>query len=243
MTLSAFVARVTVVRILSLGVAVALSLGTDLTAGVGGARVHAQVVVAPGGATPAWQQYQQFNIPGFYALAQELVRKEIDIVPEQEDELKKVAKESQDKMQEMYAPLRNATLSNEERMQMYQEMQKQMKEIQTQAEQRVRKILLPHQIKTLETVQLRIQIGNLLQYGPALERVGLTEQQKQRIQKNRAELAQKLHDLQREAFQEIMEVLTPEQVDLLKQPFNYGQPGGAIGGQPAAGQGKNPSKE
>jgi hypothetical protein len=106
--------------------------------------------------------------------------------------------------------------------------------VQTQAEQRVRKILLPHQIKTLETAQLRMQIGNLLQYGPALERIGLTEQQKQRIQKNRADLAQKLHDLQREAFQEIMEVLTPEQVDMLKQPVNYGQPAA----QPAAGQGK-----
>ena len=222
------------IRLCAGSVALAVApLFAQVVAGQGGA-VQGGVVqggavqgnaLQAGAATPAWQQYQQFNVPGFYGLAQELVRKELDLIPEQEADIKKLAKDLQEKMQTMYAPLRNATLTNEERTQLYQDMQKQMKELQTESEQRLRKILLPQQMKTLEMAQVRMQVGNLLQYGPALERVGLSEAQKQRIQKNRAELAQKLHDLQREAFAEIIEVLTPEQLEQLKQPFGYGQAG------------------
>ena len=177
--------------------------------------VHAQAA-APGqpaaggnaaGNAPAWQQYAFYNLPGYYALGQDLVRKEMQLVPEQEEELKKLAKESQQKIQDLYVPLRNQQLSNEERTKIFQDLQPKIKEVQTDVERQVKKILLPHQIKALEMAQLRTQIGNLLQYSPALDRVGLTEEQKKKILKNRAELAEKLYDLQKEAFEDVMNVL------------------------------------
>lgn len=172
---------------------------------------------------PAWQQYAFYNVPGYYALGQDLVRKEMQLVPEQEEELKKLAKESQQKIQDLYVPLRNQQLSNEERTKIFQDLQPKIKEVQSDVERQVKKILLPHQIKALEMAQLRTQIGNLLQYSPALDRVGLTGEQKKQILKNRAELAEKLYDLQKEAFEDVMKILTPEQIETLKQPWNPAQ--------------------
>jgi 3-isopropylmalate dehydratase small subunit len=178
------------------------------------------------GAAPTWQQYALYNLPGYYALGQDLVRKEMQLVPEQEEALKKLAKESQQQIQELYVPLRNTQLSNEERTKIFQELQPKMKEMQVDVERQVKKILLPHQVKALEMAQLRTQIANMLQYGPALDRVGLSDDQKKQIQKNRAELAEKLYDLQKEAFEDVTKILTPEQIDKLKQPWNAGQAAG-----------------
>lgn len=220
---------------------IVLQLGGDGTATVQGGAIAIQdgklqmpIMLQGGGgwqgvAGQGWQDYQSWNVPGFGSLAQELVRKELELVPEQAEDIKKVAKEFQGKMREVYAPLQNRELSNEERQKLYQEMQQRLVELNKEADQQVRKILLPHQIKTLETAELRMRIGGMLQYGQVLERAGLTEEQRKDLLKNRVELAQKMYDLQKEAFEDALKILTPEQIDKLKNPM-YG--GAQAGGSP-----------
>ena len=179
------------------------------------------------GGGQAWQDYQAWNVPGFSALSQELVRKELDLVPEQTEEIKKLAKDFQTKLKDVYAPLQNRELPAEERLKIYQEVQQRITELNKEADQQVRKILLPQQVKVLETAELRNRIAGMLQYGVALERAGLSDEQRKQMAKNRAELAEKMYQLQKEAFEDALKILTPEQIDKLKMPMYAGQqPGG-----------------
>jgi hypothetical protein len=65
-----------------------------------------------------------------------------------------------------------------------------------------------------------------LQAPAVLERLGLSDQQKEKVKKNRSDLADKVYRLQKDSFEEVVKILTPEQLEKLKQPWGASQPGG-----------------
>lgn len=208
-----------------------------------GEKVPAQPIVVQGrggvGFGQAWGG--GFFLPGYWQLQNEQVRKEIELVPEQEEKLQKIAKQYQEKMrqyqekvQQIYAPLQNRDLSPEERTKLYKEMAEKAKQSQNDyqeaakwATEEAKKVLLPQQVKALEKIELRARAGMFLQSPWMLDRMGLSEQQKEKVKKNRAELAKKIHELEVQSFEEILKVLTPEQLEKIKQPWGIMPPPGS----------------
>jgi hypothetical protein len=56
-----------------------------------------------------------------------------------------------------------------------------------------------------------------LQSPELLDWLGLSAQQKQKVLTNRAELAEKIHQLDVRAFEDVIKILTPEQLEKLKR--------------------------
>ncbi len=224
-----------VTRVLVLAGVVQL-VGADVDAeGGAGVELKAQSV------KPAVARY--FSAPGYWMLSQERVRKEIEIVPEQEEKIRQIAKDYQEQVQKLYAPLREKKLDPQERMKAYQGLREKYQKLQEEAKAQIDKVLLPHQLQALDMIQLRTRAAGLLHSSSMLDRLGLTEEQKEKIRKNRTELREKIHNLNEEAFKEVLEILTPEQIEKLKNPHQilgrpavfYGQGGsGTVKIRPAA---------
>lgn len=206
--------------LVGLGLAVLMGTWTLPALGQNPAAGGGRPLVQP--AQPQWY----YSLPGFWMLGQEQVRKEIDFTAEQEEKLRKVAEKYQGKTQELTAAFRDPNLKPEDRQKAMQEYQTKWQDLQKDATKDVREVLLPQQIKTLETAELRQRVSGLLQYPQALERLNLNDAQKEQLKKNRDELAAKLHQLNKEAFEDVMKVLSPEQLETLKQPWQAWQPGG-----------------
>jgi len=169
---------------------------------------------------PAARTY--YATPGYWMLQNPQTRKEIELVPEQAEKLKQIADRYRQQLQELYAPLRDPDLSQEERRKLYRELGEKSRKLLEKTKQEIEGVLLPHQVEALKMIQLRMRAAALLRSPAVLERLGLTEEQKKKIQRNREELAEKLNELQKEYFEEILEILTPEQVEKLKQTFSAG---------------------
>jgi Spy/CpxP family protein refolding chaperone len=165
-------------------------------------------------------QYEMpLYVPGFWQLSQESVQKEIDIVPDQLDKLKLISKEFLLKQREIYTGLQNADMTPDERTAAYAEMNKKAVELNEKYSGRVKDVLLPHQIKALEDIDFRNRAGMMLQWPQYVEKLNLTPEQKAQVKKNRDELAKKIQKANQEALDEVLQTLTPEQIDILKQPW------------------------
>lgn len=185
-------------------------------------RLRSLVVQGGGGGgqvVQGWGGGAVYYLPGFWSLAQESVRKEIDLVPEQDQKLLAISKDYQTKMNEFYAPLRDPKIPQEERTQKFKEAQEKLTTLNQDTTKQVKEILLPHQIKTLDQIDLRQKAATMLQYAPYVEKLNLSDEAKEKIKKKRDALNEAVAKLQREAFDEILQLLTPEQREQLKQPW------------------------
>ena len=166
-----------------------------------------------------WGGGATYYLPVYWSLAQESVRREIDLVPEQDQKLLAISKDYQTKMNEFYAPLRDPKIPQEERTQKYKEAQEKLTTLNQEVTKQVKEILLPHQVKTLDQIDLRQKAATMLQYAPYVEKLNLSDETKDKIKKKRDALNEAVAKMQREAFDEILQLLTPEQREQLKQPW------------------------
>ena len=122
-----------------------------------------------------------------------------------------------DQMQGMFQQMRD--LSPEERRARFDEIRTQFEKMRTDAEARLEKILLPHQLERLKQIELqgRLQQGGAaaLSGGQLAEALGLTPEQqdqlRQKAEEVQQEMQQKIVQLRAEAREKLLEVLTPEQ--------------------------------
>lgn len=161
-------------------------------------------------------------LPGYWMLQNAETRKEIELVPEQAEKLEQIAQRYQQQLQDLYAPLRNRDISQEERTKLFRELSEKSNALLETTKKEIEAVLLPHQIEALKIIELRTRAAAYLRSPAVLERLGLTDEQKEKIRRNREELAEKLNQLQKEYFEEILQILTPEQIEKLKQPFSGG---------------------
>lgn len=166
------------------------------------------------------QMYQAFSLPGYWSLYEEATRKEIELTDEQEKQLREIAKQYMEKMQGLYSPeaWQKKDMTQEERMKLFNEMRTKSQELQTWAKAEADKVLLPHQIAAMEKINMRRMAAGVLMSPWALDRLGLSDEQKAKVKANRDELSKKVRKLEVEAFEELLEVLTPEQIEKLKDP-------------------------
>lgn len=184
-------------------------------------------------------------------LMREDVQKELEMVPDQVDDIRKLLEGRRERMGEMFSGLRDIE-DREERGRKFREI---MEKAQAEQEKEVGKILLPHQLKRAKQLafqqRLRGGAGRALTGGGSLaEELGITEAQQEKLraanEKLQNELRQKIAELQKEAQEELLKVLTSQQQakfkDLVGEPFDFqpmqfGGPGGGPGGRGQGGFG------
>jgi hypothetical protein len=227
------------VRVISLALVAAMAL-------VFVTQASAQVVVQTGGAGGAAGGVRAYYPTGqslMYLLYYPQLQKEIDIVDDQKAELQKIQSEMQAKMTEAYKAMNNqqdgdALQRQQKYMELYQSMGKE-------TEEKVAKVLLPHQKKRLSQIMLQMKLSqSSYGYGfaGALEgddvgkELGITDAQREELKKKeekvRADYMKKYQEfykkLNEETKEEMMSVLTPAQrkklEDLLGAKFDLQQP-------------------
>ncbi len=173
------------------------------------------------------------------------IREELEIVDDQIEQIEELVKKSQNVFREVFrevgADFRNMT--DEQRTELREKMQEKTEEIQKE----LGGVLLPHQVKRLQQIQLRsrMQFGTAQAFerGPLREELGLTDDQIEKLREASEEITketnEKIAKIREDARKEILEsALTAEQMakleDLLGEPFEIRrtfQRGGGQGGR------------
>jgi Spy/CpxP family protein refolding chaperone len=149
------------------------------------------------------------------------VQREIELSADQENELRTlrdtVQEEIRSEMGEMFRNMRD--LSDDERRARFDEVRTRMEELNKSVEDRLQKVLLPHQFDRLKQidVQARVQRGGaaVLTDGELAETLGLTEAQREQIRERAEQVQQdldaKIRQLRLDARNQLLDVLTTEQ--------------------------------
>lgn len=204
----------------------------------------AQVVVQAGGAGGGARANYPSGQSLMYLLYYPQLQKEIEIIDDQKAELQKIQAESQAKMTEAYKTMNDQAAGGDalQRQQKYMELYQTLGK---ETEEKVAKVLLPHQKKRLSQIMLQMKLSqSSYGYGfaGALEgddvgkELGITDAQREELKKKeekiRAEFMKKYQEfykkLNEETKEEMMSVLTPAQKkkleDLLGEKFEMQQP-------------------
>jgi Spy/CpxP family protein refolding chaperone len=153
-----------------------------------------------------------------WMLRDEQIRKELEIVGDQQAELDAISERIRNEMRKRFEGMRD--LSQEERRAKWQEMQEEMREQGAKIAEEVDKVLLPHQRDRLKQIALQMRLqrqgasGALLD-SRTVEALGITEAQKEELIKLRGELEvemrEKIEKIREEAKEKLLGVLTGEQ--------------------------------
>ena len=170
-------------------------------------------------------------------LVREDVRKELELLDDQVRDLQALRDRLRDRMREMVTQrMREGTPGAEgnaenQRVEFRERMRKLMEQVNAEIRQEVSEILLPHQMKRLDqlTLQLRMRGGLNALGGDVAQQLGVTDPQREQLRAKfeevEREYRRKVAELRRQAQDELLTVLTPEQQaklrDLMGEPFEF----------------------
>ncbi len=178
-----------------------------------------------------------FGVGGL--LMSEQVRGEIELLPDQEEELRALGEDTRDRMRDLFSGMRD--LPREERRAAFEDARAGMEEIRQDVESQVKEVLMPHQFERLKQIEVQQQMARggtaSVAQGQLAEQLGLTDQQKEEMQQKAQEaqrdLQEKITQLRLEARESILSVLTSEQRakfdQLVGKPFEMDQRGAGRG--------------
>ena len=167
-------------------------------------------------------------------LRMDSIRKEIELVPDQQEEIDQLQKNMRREMQDQMKGVRG--LEPEERREQFALLREQMEERQVEYQEKIESVLLPHQVKRLK--ELQVQSGSrrngdgamaVLQNKELLEELGIDSEQKEKLEDKakevREELEKKIKELRAKAEEEVLSVLSKEQRtklrDLIGPTFDF----------------------
>lgn len=197
-------------------------------------------------------------------LRSEKVQKELELVDDQKAKLKEIGDKATARMREAFSgggDFRN--LTDEQRRERFAEMQKKAQAMAEETKKAISDVLLPHQLERLDQIALQMLGVRALEDKEVQQELGLTEDQKQQMQKAREQMAEKMRamfapgadrpenprerieSLRKETEQSVLAVLTAgqkEKFEKMKGPkFDLGfaelfprMPGRKPGGGPGA---------
>jgi len=166
-------------------------------------------------------------IGGYSMLSAGHVREELELSPRQVAALCRIACDHQATTRADSEGL--ATLANSERRRKYATLRERARQRAEQTRQRIEDVLTAQQHKRLEVINLRQSGAAALANDRVLEALGASPEQRTQLDENRRRLTEQMRQLQRESFEEALEVLTPEQIELLKKLHARGyQTGGLL---------------
>jgi len=161
-----------------------------------------------------------YGLPGFWMLGQENVQKEIELTAEQRDKLLAIAKKSQDQTRQEWTQF--AKLPAKERADRMKALREKTAKRADQVFKAVEAVLTPGQLERIKEIRFRLQAVAMLQDPQTLEKLGLTDRQKQALRQLREELQKKIQEVQQENTEKTLKVLSPEQIEKLKAMPNPG---------------------
>ena len=144
------------------------------------------------------------------------VRKDLEFVDKQYEKFVELSRAHQEKMQKLMPELMAHNADPERRL----EIQNQWKDTQNKFQESVGELLLPHQRDRYKQVarQMRMQMvgmGNAMQHGVLAKELGITKDQKEKLQKIQQDLHKQLQEsnlkLRAEAKEKSLQVLTIKQ--------------------------------
>lgn len=177
------------------------------------------------------------------------VQKELEIVDAQREALQKIRDDYYQQIRGMYEKLRDVPADERQAKTM-----EAYRELAQAAEQQIQEVLLPHQVERLRQIVIQSRMryyggtAGALTGDDLAAQLGITPEQRERLLEAQraaiAELQEKTAQLQKEAQQKVLDVLTPEQrrkLDaLVGAPFDAARawsaqapmaiPGGNVGG-------------
>lgn len=161
-------------------------------------------------------QPEMLPLPGFYMLRMENVRKELNLTPQQLEQLTELSKTYTAQVradQQLWKDWQKMT--PEERSAKAAEQRQRYLQRVHQVRQQVEKILQPEQLKQLQQIMLRTH-GFWVLYQPQIqETLRLSQEQKQLLAEIRQKMFDEIQEVQKRAFQKALEVLQKEQQEKL----------------------------
>ena len=151
------------------------------------------------------------------------IQEELELVDDQIEEIKEIESEVTNSMRDLFVSRREemSNASNEERSEMWSEMQKELREQYTKVKPKIESVLLPNQVQRLAEIKMQATLrrsGGLTSErgGQALkEQLGISDEQmeamKEKASKARETLTAKIAKLRKEAEAEVLSVLDSEQ--------------------------------
>ena len=181
-------------------------------------------------------------------LGMEQVQKELDLVDDQIQDIKKIQDDSRSSLRDLFSGLRD--LPSDERRSAFEGLREKMREQNEAAQVKIDKILLPHQRDRLKQINFQMSVqrrGTTSAFGSdtVAEALGITDAQKEKLKEKseevEKELREKIAAARQEAIQELLSVLTAAQrkkyEQLMGEPFTldrsqfFGGRGGDRGGR------------
>jgi len=164
-------------------------------------------------------------VPGYYSLRMKHVRDQLELIDEQKQKLQDLGKKYYEKMRSQYSRqdwAKVREMSAEERRKHYAELGARRQKLAEEIKAEIEKILLPHQLKQLKEIDFRTRAASMLYSPQVLERVGVSEGQRETLGKIRTELQAQMQKLRDESLQKMLDALTPEQRKKLEEEAAQG---------------------
>ena len=158
----------------------------------------------------------------------EEVRKELDVTQDQVQALRKVGQSAREDRPD-FSRMRD--MSQEERQEMFEKMRAQGQERAKKMQEELEEVLLPGQMERLEQISVQTRGAAALEDPAIIEKLGLTQDDQDKLEAKRTELREGMRDRMREMFsggnreggreafekireemdEKVLAVLTPEQ--------------------------------
>jgi hypothetical protein len=168
------------------------------------------------------QGTQHYYSPGFWSLRIPGVRKEIGLSDEQDKKIQAIAEKHTTEVRKLWADLKD--LKPEERQEKYREIREKTQKLTEQARAKTEEILSAEQQDKLLLIQARRRGPWMLNSPAYQQKLGITDKQKasiqqkmDKMQEEMKQLQEKMQKLRNKTYDEVFELLTPEQVDKLKE--------------------------
>ena len=186
-----------------------------LFVGVLGAGMSA-LAQAPRNPAPTAAASSKFlMVPGLFPLSMQGVQREIGLSSVQRQQLKAVSANYVAARQRLDKSFRE--FSPEDQQSRAKEFSEQAAQIAHSAQHKAEAVLSPRQLQAVKRIAFQLSAAGALTNPELQEKVGLSEEQRQRLSAVYELAGEKMQQLQRETASQVMEVLADEQAAELKK--------------------------
>jgi hypothetical protein len=174
------------------------------------------VMTAPGN---VFYMTNNFGMPGYPLLQSEYVQKELDLSAEQKEKLADLAKKAMEppKDEPAFDWQKFSKMKPEEQQKFQKERMERFTKRGEETKKQIEQVLTPKQLKKLKKIEFQQRGAMMLASPYVAEQLGLSDDQKQQLQKIREEQQGKIMQVQRENEEKTLGVLNPDQTKKLKE--------------------------
>ena len=175
----------------------------------------------PGSGQSAASSSKFLAIPGLAPLSMEAVQRDIGLTPEQKQHLRAVSDGYVGSVRQLGKSF--SELSLEEQQKQAKDTQDQAAQLARNAQRKAEAILTPQQLRTVERIAFQLSAAGALSDPGLQEKLGLTAEQRRRLNAVYEQAGEKLQQLQRDTAVEVMQLLDEEQAAELKKQIEAQQ--------------------